>query len=336
MILLNDILKSGSFSVVKKTSVIGAFFLFLTVFFFSCSSEPPKQQLTAVKEEPLWHGWNKYQIKPEDTLVVFGRELIENTSYYLGPKGTIAAITNGMNCQNCHLDGGTLPWANNYSAVVSTYPKFRDRSGSLETIPKRVNDCFERSLNGKALDTTSLEMKAILAYLHWVGDEIPKGKKPKGSGIMELPYLDRAADPAKGKVVYQAKCQTCHGADGQGQPNIEGYGYAYPPLWGKNSYNSGAGLFRLSRFAGYVKNTMPFGQADHKNPQLSNEEAWDLAAFVNSQPRPQKDLSKDWPDISKKPVDHPFGPYADGFTEEQHKYGPFEPIVKARKATAKK
>jgi thiosulfate dehydrogenase len=239
-----------------------------------------------------------------------------------------------MNCQNCHLDGGTLPWANNYSAVVSTYPKFRDRSGSLETISKRVNDCFERSLNGKALDTSSLEMKAIVAYMHWLGDDIPKGKKPKGSGIMDLPYLDRAADPVKGKAVYQAKCQTCHGADGQGQPNIEGYGYAYPPLWGKNSYNTGAGLFRLSRFAGYVKNTMPFGQTDYHAPQLSNEEAWDLAAFVNSQPRPQKDLGKDWPDISKKPVDHPFGPYADGFSEEQHKFGPFQPIVDARKKQA--
>jgi thiosulfate dehydrogenase len=304
--------------------------LFLSVLLFSCSSGPDKNAQTQTPEETLWHGWNKYQIKPEDTLVQLGRALIENTSYYLGPKGTIAAITNGMNCQNCHLDGGTLPWANNYSAVVSTYPKFRDRSGSLETIPKRVNDCFERSLNGKPLDTTGLEMKAIIAYMHWVGDEIPKGIIPRGSGIMVLPYLNRAADPAKGKVVYEAKCKVCHGNNGQGQLNAEGYGYTYPPLWGKNSYNSGAGLFRLSRFAGYVKNTMPFGQADFHNPQLSNEEAWDVAAFVNSQPRPQKDLSKDWPNISKKPVDHPFGPYADSFNEQQHKFGPFGPIVKER------
>jgi thiosulfate dehydrogenase len=279
----------------------------------------------------LWHGWNKYQIKPSDSLARYGRELIENTSFYLGPKGRVASITNGMNCQNCHLDGGTLPWANNYGAVSSTYPRFRDRSGTVESIEKRVNDCLERSLNGRALDMSSREMRAIVAYMHWVGDGVEKGVKPKGSGIMDLPYLDRPADPIRGRTVYVAKCQTCHGADGQGQPNPEATGYAYPPLWGKNSYNSGAGLFRLSRFAGFVKNSMPFGQVDYNNPQLTNEECWDVAAFVNSQPRPRKDLSSDWPDISKKPIDHPFGPYADGFTEEQHKFGPFTPIAEARK-----
>jgi thiosulfate dehydrogenase len=81
---------------------------------------------------------------------------------------------------------------------------------------------------------------------------------------------------------------------------------------------------------------MPFGQTDFHNPQLSNEDAWDVAAFVNAQPRPQKDLSKDWPDISKKPVDHPFGPYSDGFDEQQHKFGPFGPIEKEREKKIKK
>jgi thiosulfate dehydrogenase len=81
---------------------------------------------------------------------------------------------------------------------------------------------------------------------------------------------------------------------------------------------------------------MPFGLADYKNPQLSDEEAWDVAAFVNSQPRPTKDLSGDWPDISKKPLDHPFGPYTDGFSESQHKYGPFGEISEARKKAGKK
>lgn len=280
--------------------------------------------------EHLWRGWNKYQIRPDDSLVRYGRELIENTSYYLGPKGIVAQNTNGMNCQNCHLNGGTVPWGNNYSAVVSLYPRFRERSGSLETIVKRVSDCMERSLNGKAVDSNSKEMKAIIAYMRWLGDGIPKKHKPKGSGIMDIPLLDRAADPQKGKIVFINKCQRCHGADGEGQKNPDGYGYLYPPLWGNNSYNTAAGLFRLSRFAGYVKNNMPYGEVEFHNPQLTDEEAWDVAAYVNSQPRPSKVFPEDWPDISKKPFDHPFGPYTDGFSEEQHKYGPFKPIKKAR------
>ncbi|MFZ1311653.1 MAG: cytochrome C, partial [Chitinophagaceae bacterium] len=91
----------------------------------------------------------------------------------------------------------------------------------------------------------------------------------------------------------------------------------------------------LSNFAGYVKSNMPFNQATHSNPKLSNEEAWDVAAYVNSQPRPKKDLSKDWPDISKKPFDHPFGPYTDGFNETQHKYGPYKPIIAKKEELTK-
>ena len=81
---------------------------------------------------------------------------------------------------------------------------------------------------------------------------------------------------------------------------------------------------------------MPFNLASHDLPKLTNEEAWDLAAFVNSRPRPKKDLSKDWPDISKKPFDHPFGPYVDGFTEAEHKYGPYQPIIAKKEELAKK
>lgn len=293
--------------------------LFFSVAAISCSTPPALKP----REEAPWQGWNKYQIKPEDTLTAYGHELIANTSYYLGPKGKVAALTNGMNCQNCHLEGGTLPWGNNYSAVVSTYPKFRARSGSIETISKRVNDCMERSLNGKALDTNSREMQAIISYMKWLGDDIPKGKIPKGAGIKDLPEMARPADPTRGLIVYQQQCQSCHGANGAGQPNIEGYGYTYPPLWGPSSYNTGAGLFRISRLAGYVKYNMPFGVAKYSSPVLSDEDSWDVAAYINSQPRPTKDISQDWPDISKKPKDHPFGPFADGKTEAQHKYGPW-------------
>ena len=270
---------------------------------------------------------------PNAAEIKYGKDLVANTSEYLGPMGKVMAISNGMNCQNCHLQAGTAPLGNNYGAVASTYPKVRARSGQVEDIQKRINDCFERSLNGKPLERDSREMKAMVAYINWVGKEVPKGEIPAGSGIYEVPLLDRAADPSKGKVIYDTQCASCHQADGKGMAKPDGTGYVYPPLWGEASYNHGAGLYRLSRFAGYVKANMPLG-ATFESPILSDEEAWDVAAYVNSMERPKKDLSKDWPDISKKPMDHPFGPFSDEFTEEQHKFGPFKPI-KAAKSSSK-
>lgn len=259
-------------------------------------------------------------------LILYGKELITHTAKYFGPKGSVkAGLSNGMNCQNCHLDAGTKVFGNNYSAVASTYPKYRARSGAIENIYKRINDCFERSLNGQALDTTSKEMQAITAYIKWLGKDVPKGEKPIGSGFQEMAFLDRAADPIHGKELYAQKCVSCHKADGAGMINPDAAEYIYPPLWGANSYNDGAGLYRMSNFARYIKYNMPLG-ANFENAQLSDEEAWDIAAFVNSQSRPSKDISHDWPKAEEKPFDHPFGPYKDGFSEEQHKYGPFNPI----------
>ena len=211
--------------------------------------------------------------------------------------------------------------------VNAEYPKFRHRSGAIETIYKRFSDCFERSLNGVPPDSNSTEFKAIERYIKWVGKDVKKGDPLRGRGIEKIPLLDRAADPEKGRVVYNSLCQKCHGADGQGKWKASKTGFEFPPLWGPNSYNTGAGLYRIGNLAGFVKNNMPFDEASHAKAVLTNEQAWDVAAFINSQPRPTKDLSKDWPDLSKKPFDHPFGPYTDSFSEAQHKYGPFKPII---------
>lgn len=316
-------------------------FLLLSVFIVisselvdSLSKKEKKEQLSVLADS-TWIAPSLYVDQltegEERALIIYGEELIGHTSLYFGPKGKVAAITNGMNCQNCHLDAGKRPWGNNYGAVYATYPKYRDRSGRIETINKRVNDCFERSLNGKALDSNSKEMKAIYAYIKWLGKDVVKDSKPVGSGLEKLPFLDRAANPENGKVLYLSKCSSCHGAYGEGQFDLDSISFTTPPLWGPRSYNDGAGLYRLSNFASFIKNNMPFNLASHNNAQLTNEEAWDIAAFVNSQPRPHRNQGLDWPDLSKKPVDFPFGPYADTFSEQQHKYGPFKPIVTAKK-----
>lgn len=323
------------------TLVIAAILFFnregLNQAFSASKTETTDSVQTEKKQSDYWQAadLNLIQDASQKELALYGKDLIAHTSKYLGPKGSVAQISNGLNCQNCHLEAGTKVFGNNYGSVAANYPKFRARSGTEEDIYKRVNDCFERSLNGKALDTLSKEMQAIKAYISYIGSNVEKGKNAEGAGFKELAFLDRAANPSKGKLVYTAKCQSCHQANGEGLLNAEGTEYSFPPLWGKNSYNDKAGLYRITFFARYAKYNMPLG-ASHNAPQLSDEEAWDLAAFVNSQPRPTKATPKDWPDISKKPIDHPFGPFSDGFTETQHKFGPFKPIKAAKDAASKK
>lgn len=313
----------------------------VSAFFDTENSEKKNEQSSHASQvyasNTLWKAPDINNIRDQKLkdLVTYGKDLIAHTAKYLGPNGSVMQISNGMNCQNCHLDAGTRPWGNNYGSVASMYPKFRARSGTTENIYKRVNDCFERSLNGKALDTLGKEMQAIKAYIEFLGSNVEKGKKAEGSGFKELAYLDRAADPQKGKLVYDLKCVTCHLADGQGKFLPDSIEYAFPPLWGEHSYNNGAGLFRITNFARYVKYNMPLG-ATYDNPQLSDEEAWDVAAFINSQRHPHLDVPYDWPDQSKKPIDHPFGPYADAFSEKQHKFGPWKPIEEERKKTESK
>jgi thiosulfate dehydrogenase len=261
--------------------------------------------------------------------VFYGQDLIEHTAKYLGPKGKVKAISNGLNCQNCHLASGTKIFGNNYGSVASTYPKVRARSGKLESMEKRINDCFERSLNGQALAESSKEMRAMVAYMNHLGKNVPKGRKAEGSGLKDMSFLDRAASPEKGKLVYDSKCASCHAPNGEGIKNPDGIEFLYPPLWGNNSFNDAAGLFRISNMAKFVKYNMPFG-VTHDAPQLNDEESWDVSAYIISQPRPHKTAKADWPDISKKPIDHPFGPYADRFVEKQHKFGPFL-MMKAKK-----
>lgn len=281
------------------------------------------------EQEGFWIPSDIYTVKDADKLaqLKYGKDLIAHTSKYFGPKGSVAQLSNGLNCQNCHLAGGTKVYGNNYGSVASLYPKLRSRSGTVEDIPKRVNDCFERSMNGSAIPEDGKEMQAIVAYMKFIGSNVPKGEKAQGSGLQPIAFLDRAADPVKGKPLYDAKCASCHMADGSGQMNLSGNEYIYPPLWGEHSFNDAAGLYRVSNMAKYIKVNMPFG-ADHRNTQLSDEDSWDIAAFLSSQPRPHKSFTGDYPDLTKKPIDAPYGPYADNFSEKQHKYGPYTEMKK--------
>lgn len=303
--------------------------------YFSCTTEnkSEKKSEDSLISETLYLPPDTSLIpqSPQGDLIRYGRDLIKNTRNYLGPNGSVAQISNRLNCQSCHLEAGAkaAPYSANFLGVASNYPLYRNRSGMKETIQFRINDCMMRSMDGHPLDTAGREMKALEAYIVWIGKDVPAKIKPVNSEIEMLPYMERAADTVSGRKVFIAKCQLCHGVKGEGGFSVDSTLY-YPPLWGQGSYNTAAGMYRLSRLAGFIKNNMPYG-VSHGSSQLSNEECWDVAAFINSQPRPHKVFPNDWQDITKKAVDHPFGPYADNFSEQQHKYGPFGPIENERK-----
>lgn len=278
---------------------------------------------------------NLIKSEPEAELIRYGRMLIINTAFYFGPKGRINQLANGMNCQNCHLEAGTRIFANPFSAVASLYPQFRPRSGRVESVEFKINECLERSLNGNKIDINCLEMRSMVAYIKWVGKEIPKGSKPPGTGTDELSPMNREADSGKGSIIFRLKCQSCHGTDGQGLLNAGQTAYIYPPLWGEHSYNTSAGMYRITKLAGYIKYAMPLG-VKYPTPQLSDGQIWDVAAFINSKPHPVKLFKYDWPLLKSKPFDYPFGPYADSFSARQHKYGPFSPIKDADATLAKR
>jgi thiosulfate dehydrogenase len=269
---------------------------------------------------------------------LYGRRLFVETPALIGPEVANPAMRyagNNLSCQSCHLLAGTQAFAMPMIGVYATFPAYLGRENDVRTIEDRIEGCMERSMNGRALPWDSREMRAMVAYLQFLSTGTPVGAPTKGRGTPALPLLDRAANVDRGRAVYTTICQACHQADGQGLRKGrkgDAAGYLYPPLWGPDSFNDGAGMHRLISAANFIRANMPFGTT-YRAPVLSVEDAWDVAAFINSQPRPRRaHLELDYPDRTKKPVDAPFPPFADAFPLEQHRLGPFKPILDARRA----
>jgi len=259
--------------------------------------------------------------------VSYGRRLITKTADYLGPNSDLPFAGNNLNCSSCHLDGGTKPFAAPFVAVPGQFPQYRGREDKIGTIQERVNGCMQRSMNGKPLPVDGPEMSAIVAYMDWLSIEAPLGEKIVGNKFLKVDYPDRAVDLKHGASVYVEHCQLCHGEDGQGVRNAEGFTYQYPPLWGEDTYNDGAGMHRVLTAAQFIKGNMPLGTTADE-PLLTDEEAYDVAGYINSFKRPTKaNKEKDFPDLKRKPMSTPYGPWADEFTAEQHKFGPYQEIA---------
>jgi len=222
---------------------------------------------------------------PFGEAIALGKRVVTKT-----PENAPAYSDSALNCTSCHLDGGRTPWAAPWVGIWGVFPEYRSRNARVNALQDRIADCFERSLNGRRPPQDSNEMIGILAYMQWLSREVPTGKNVNGRGFARIESR-RPPDPVKGKQVYADQCALCHGTEGQGMFGAAGE-TLYPPLWGERSFNIGAGMARLTTAAAFVKANMPFGQGG----SLSDEEAFDVAAFFTTQPRPdfaRKD--DDWP-----------------------------------------
>lgn len=284
----------------------------------------------------------KYDVEnlPNDhygRLVRYGKHLSEKTFEVIGPEVADKKMRyagNNLACTNCHQEAATKKFAMPWVGAQATFPQYRGRENDISTIEERVNGCMERSMNGKALPFDGKEMKAFATYIHFLSKGVPVGSNVEGQGLPKFTPPDRASNIAAGEKVYVEKCAVCHGQDGAGLRNGkpgEAKGYTFPPLWGKDTFNNGAGMNRLLTAASFIKTNMPLG-ASHGQAQLTDEQSYDVAGFILSKPRPIKaNLEKDFPARWNKPVDAAFPPYVDGAPAEQHKYGPFQPLFENMK-----
>lgn len=191
------------------------------------------------------------------------------------PRYAAKYVGNQMNCADCHLQSGRAPYSGPMVGLAHIFPTYNERAGRVIPLSRRIQQCFARSENGRPPAPDSKEMKALLAYIGWLSPAEFARHPPSGRGLVKLPKLH--GDSGRGAVIYAKQCAACHGADGAGVPPI------LPPLWGPGSFNDGAGMNRVQKMAAFVRYNMPQNAPRTLTPQ----QAYDVAAYINSKPRPK-------------------------------------------------
>lgn len=213
-------------------------------------------------------------------MVKLGKELIEKTDTH---PLTSAYVGNSLQCSSCHLDGGrSANLASTFIGTAASFPAYNKRDKGIVTLQDRINSCFMRSMNGIRPPANSEASLAMTAYITWLSEGFPiKMMADKAVAEINRPFPNMAlkndytADTANGEVLYDEKCANCHGSDGLG-------GTSEQPVWGDFSYNKGSGMATNFKHASWIQCNMPPGGEF----TLKNQQALDIAAYINSHDRP--------------------------------------------------
>jgi thiosulfate dehydrogenase len=224
---------------------------------------------------------------PESDLIRYGWQLVVETPRLIGKNATNPAkryAGNDLACTNCHMNAGLKPFAAPLVSTFASYPAMFNNM--VLSLAERINGCMTRSMNGSPLPTGGREMEAFIAYMQYIARDSPVGVRIAGMGLLPLKPAAQAPDAQRGAAIFTQWCARCHGPNGQGDPRTPpGIGYAIPPLWGPNSFNAAAGMANATMAAAFIRANMPYG-VDYRAPILTEQQAWDLAAFITSRPRP--------------------------------------------------
>lgn len=208
--------------------------------------------------------------------IALGRQIFTDTGRYAK-----AYVGNQLTCENCHLDAGRLAHSAPLWGAYPMYPAYRSKNHHVNTFAERLQGCFQYSMNGKAPPLGDDVLVALEAYAYWMSKGEPIGVAPPGHGYAKLPKPAQTPDYARGETVFKHNCALCHGENGEGQ-QVAGR-TVFPPLWGPQSFNWGAGMERLDNAAGFIKTNMPLGRGN----TLTDQDAWDVAFYMNAHERPQ-------------------------------------------------
>jgi thiosulfate dehydrogenase len=199
--------------------------------------------------------------------ILLGEHIFNETPIYAA-EHTGARVS----CDNCHAGHGTQPFASPMVGLPAAFPMYSARAGRDITLKDRIQECFVRSENGKPLDSNGAEMTAVVDYITWLSQPTESTAPYTGRGLVALPKL--TPDPQHGATIYRAQCAGCHGENGEGR-------WPYPPVWGPDSFNDGAGMNGIPKMAAFVQQNMPMNRKGMLTPQ----EAYDVSAFIHAQPR---------------------------------------------------
>ena len=249
-------------------------------------TEPPRVGLSTRQTEVLAADPHDRQFVPprladlpEDgwgELVRYGRKLFVDTQTH-GAR----FVSNGLNCSSCHLSEGRMNGAAPLWAGYPLYPLYRGKNLSANTFQDRIAECFRFSMDGIAPTPDSREMRALVAYAQWLSSNVPTRALMAARGFPGV-SAPREASHGRGKIVYQSQCAICHGKNGEGVKRLDGVGYQFPPLWGWDSYASGAGMNKIATGAAFIRANMPLGKRNSLTPQ----QAMDVSFYLHIQSRP--------------------------------------------------